>query len=83
MASKDNAASKKIITDLAKGIRDVFKKYSRHNRERGWNTIKSGEGEKQIKKLIVDPNIALSGFERLTFKEWVQSRSNLSENIQK
>lgn len=76
----NNAASKKVITDLAKGIRDVFKKYSKYNRERGWNTITSAEGEKQIRKLITDPNLQLSGFERLNFKEWVaQKESNITE----
>ncbi len=76
----NNAASKKVITDLAKNIQSVFKKYSKFNRERGWKTITSNDGEKQIKRLINDPNIQLSGFERLTFREWImQNHSNITE----
>jgi len=66
----NDSSSKKIISDLAKSIKDVFKKYSKNSRQKGWNVIKSAAGEKQISKFIQDPNYPLSGIERLNFKEW-------------
>lgn len=69
----NDGASKQIITDLAKSIKDVFKKYSKSSRQKGWDIVRKGEGEKQISKFIVDPNYPLSGIQRLNFKEWLDT----------
>jgi hypothetical protein len=67
-----NSSSKKILTDIGKSLKDVFKNYSKYSRQRGWNTITGKEGEIQVKKIILDPNnYPISNFEKLNFKEWL------------
>jgi hypothetical protein len=67
----NESSSKEVIVDLGKSIQNVFKKYSKINRERGWNVIQSSDGRKQIEKIINNPNLSLSGFQKLNFREWL------------
>lgn len=56
---------KDAIMDLAKGIESAFKKYTKSTRERAWEKITSRAGEREIKKILVDPNRQLSIFAKL------------------
>jgi len=53
------------ILDLAKNIQDVFKKYSRQTREKAWEKISTKNGEKEIKKIIIDPKRQINTFGKL------------------
>jgi hypothetical protein len=56
---------KDAIMDLAKGIESVFRKYTKSTRERAWEKITSRDGEREIKKILVNPNRQLSPFAKL------------------
>jgi len=56
---------KDAIMDLAKSIEGVFRKYTRPTRERAWEKITGKDGEKEIKKIMVNPNRQLDMFRKL------------------
>lgn len=56
---------KNAIVDLAKSLESVFKKYSRQTRTKAWNKITSKEGEKEIKKILNDPDRPINTFQKL------------------
>jgi hypothetical protein len=56
---------KDAIMDLARGIESAFRKYTKSTRERAWEKITSKDGEREIKKILVDPNRQLSPFAKL------------------
>jgi hypothetical protein len=56
---------KDAIMDLARGIESTFRKYTKSTRERAWAKITSRDGEREIKKIIVDPNRQLNPFAKL------------------
>ena len=64
------------ILDIASNLTKSFKKYSKSTREKAWKRISSADGEKQIKKILVNPGRQLSTFPQLAFKEWMQIESN-------
>ena len=53
------------IMDLARGIGTVFKKYTRSTREKAWSRITSRAGEKEIDKIMLNPNRQLDIFRKL------------------
>lgn len=53
------------IVDLAKSLESVFKKYSRQTRNKAWNKITSKEGEKEVKKILNDPDRPINTFQKL------------------
>jgi hypothetical protein len=70
---------KDAIMDLARGIESAFKKYTKNTRERAWQKITSRDGEKEIKKILVDPNRQLSPFAKLANqRESSEIKSGLS-----
>lgn len=71
---------KNAIVDLAKGIGNVFKKYSRSTRKRAWERLTSKEGEKEVDKILLDPNRQINTFQKLankneSFSEWLERRN--------
>jgi hypothetical protein len=64
------------ILDIASNLTKSFKKYSKSTREKAWKRITSPDGEKQIKKILVNPERQLNTFPQLAFKEWMQIESN-------
>jgi hypothetical protein len=69
---------KDAIMDLARGIESVFRKYSRSTREKAWTKITGKDGEREIKKIMVDPTRQLSTFAKLvTQKESVAATSSI------
>lgn len=53
------------IMDLARGIESVFRRYTRSTRDKAWEKITSKDGEKEIRKILLDPNRQLSPFGKL------------------
>lgn len=81
-ASKSKDDSKKIDSNLQKAIMDIagnleksFKKFTKNTREKAWKRITSADGEKEIKKILQDPERQLSIFAKLGFKEWLDINS--------
>lgn len=64
------------ILDIASNLTKSFKKYSKSTREKAWKRITSPDGEKQIKKILVNPERQLNTFPQLAFKEWMQIEGN-------
>lgn len=67
---------KNAIVDLAKSLESVFKKYSRQTRNKAWLKITSKEGEKEIKKILNDPDRPINTFQKLateSFKDWIKT----------
>ena len=67
---------KDAIMDLAKEIESVFRRYTRSTRDKAWARITSKDGEREIKKILVDPNRQLSIFGKLAqqnegFRIWL------------
>lgn len=58
--------------DIAKSLKDVFRKYSRDTRETAWKRISSSRGDAEVHKIIVNPNKDLNTFAKLVFKEWLE-----------
>lgn len=72
---------KNAIVDLAKGIGNVFKKYSRATRKRAWERLTSKEGEKEVDKILLDPNRQINTFQKLankneSFSKWMELRES-------
>lgn len=57
------------IMDLARGIESVFRKYTRSTREKAWGKIVGKDGEREIRKIMIDPTRQLSTFGKLVTKE--------------
>lgn len=53
------------IMDLARGIESVFRKYTRSTRDKAWRKITGPDGEREIKKILIDPTRQLSPFGKL------------------
>ncbi len=71
MATQNNP--RRAVLALAKAIRDVFKGLSIQVRRKAWSAITSPQGDKEIRKLIITPNRTLNRFQRLSFREWMDS----------
>lgn len=73
------------IIDMASSLARVFKKYSRSTREKAWGELNKPDGQKEIKKILQNPDRSLNGFPKLAFKEWLcsQSQSSQPPDIQK
>lgn len=56
---------KSAIMDLARGIEAVFRKYTKSTREKAWEKITSRDGEREVKKILNDPNRQLDPFGKL------------------
>lgn len=68
--NKPNSNIKNAIVDFAGNLSKSFKKYTRNTREKAWNVITGKDGEKEVKKLLIDPDRSLNMFSKLNFKEW-------------
>ena len=64
MADK-NSSLKNAIMDIARGLETVFKKYTRSTRNRAWGKMISKEGEKEVARILRDPNLTVSPFGKL------------------
>ena len=62
---KNDTNVKDAIVDIAKSLETVFKKYSKNTREKAWKKITSKDGEKEVKKIIVDPSRPINTFQKL------------------
>ena len=69
--SKSDSNIKNAIVDMASNLSKVFKKYTKNTREKAWDVITNKDGEKEIKKLLIDPSRPLNIFSKLNFKEWL------------
>jgi hypothetical protein len=68
---KVDSGIKSAIVDIADNLSKVFKKYTRHTREKAWKVLLDTEAEKEMKKLLQDPSRSLNMFSKLNFKEWL------------
>jgi hypothetical protein len=76
---KNDTNVKDAIVDIAKSLETVFKKYSKNTREKAWDKLTSKDGEKEIKKILVDPSRPINTFQKLAtqkdesinFKDWL------------
>lgn len=73
---KSDSNIKNAIVDMASNLSKVFKKYTRGTRAKAWDVINGKEGEKEIKKLLLDPDRSLNIFSKLNFKEWLDTKSS-------
>jgi hypothetical protein len=75
--------SKKVDTNLQKAILDIasnlkksFAKYSRSTRDKAWKRITSADGEREIDKILLNPERQLNTFQKLAFKEWMEKKTS-------
>jgi hypothetical protein len=86
--NKNDTNIKNAIVDIAKSLETVFKKYSKSTREKAWDKITSKDGEKEIKKIIVDPNRPINTFQKLAtqkdesckFSKWLELREDSEDS---
>jgi len=84
--NKSDTNIKNAIVDIAKSLETVFKKYSKNTREKAWDKIKSKDGEKEIKKILVDPSRPINTFQKLatqkneSFKNWLELKKQYFED---
>ena len=70
---------KDAIVDLAKGLESVFKNYSRSTRKKAWERLTSRRGEKEVEKILIDPNRQVNTFQKLateSFNDWLKRRDS-------
>ena len=67
--SDKKSSLKDAIMDLAKEIDSVFKKYTRNTRKKAWDKITSRDGQREVEKILVDPNRQLSIFGKLALQK--------------
>lgn len=72
--SKSDSNIKSAIVDIASNLSKVFKKYTKNTREKAWDVLINKEGEKELKKLLIDPSRPLNIFTKLGFKEWLETK---------
>lgn len=80
MENKNKTNLRNAIVDLAKSLENVFKKYSRQTRSKAWKKITSKEGEKEVQKILNDPDRPINTFQKLateSFKVWMESNDKL------
>lgn len=82
-SSKNEKEKQKFDTNIQKAVLDIagsleksFRKFSKNTRDKAWDRITSPDGEKEIKKIIQDPNRQLNTFQKLAFKEWILTQTN-------
>jgi hypothetical protein len=75
MANRQNTNAMRAIVDMAQALAGTFKKYSISTRQKAWKSLSSSKGDKEVAKLIRNPNRSINTFQRLAFKEWVDSDS--------
>jgi len=73
----------KAIIDMASSLARVFRKYSRSNREKAWGELMKPDGQREMKKILQDPDRSLNGFPKLAFKEWLCLQSESSRPVEK
>ena len=60
------------IMDIARSLTGVFKRYSLDTRNTAWRRITSDRGEKEVKKILINPSRQIDTlFPKLQFKEWI------------
>ena len=69
------------IVDFMKALRPVFKKYTRHTREKAWDDLTSKRGEKEVQKILANPDRPLNTFKQLAFKEWMFQESGVITTV--
>lgn len=65
MDSANKTNLRNAIVDLAKSLESVFKKYSRQTRSKAWNRLTSKEGEREVRKILNDPDRPINTFQKL------------------
>ena len=73
--AKQDANTMHAIVDMAHALAGSFKKYSINTRQKAWKSLSSPRGDKEVAKLIRNPNRPINTFQRLAFKEWIESNS--------
>lgn len=68
-----NTSVVNAITDMARSMSGVFKKYSRQTRAKAWHRLSSDKGDKEMDKLALNPKRPISNFRKLQFKEWLKN----------
>jgi hypothetical protein len=72
---------KSAAVDMAKALRDVFKKYSYQSRIVAWGALSRGNGEKSLEQLLLHPAEAqISDFSKLSFRDWIKSSQSKKKN---
>lgn len=79
---KNDTNIKDAIVDIAKSLETVFRKYSKSTREKAWKKITSKDGEREVKKILVDPKRPVNTFQKLAtqknenykFSNWLNIR---------
>lgn len=61
------------IVDMVKALKPVLKKYTRHARTEAWDKLSNKRGNNEMKKILDDPDRPINTFQKLAFKEWIQS----------
>ena len=64
---------RQAILDIAKGLKSVFKDYTRPASKYAWERLTSTKGKAAVNRLIVNPDQPLNKFMKLAFREWLES----------
>ena len=69
--ARSRSNERQAIVDMAAALRSVFKDYIRDTRRRAWRKLTTGQGKKDVEKLLNQPSIPLSRFRKLVFADWL------------
>ena len=73
MAKTSDTSVQNAIVDMAKALSVVYKRYAKPSRTKAWNKLTDTSGQKEMAKLLQDPNRSLNIFRQLQFREWLES----------
>lgn len=67
--------------DMAKALKGVFEKYSFDSRQKAWEALQKGNGRLAMEKLLIHPSGPTTGFNKLSFKEWLNEEEKVQEGF--
>ena len=80
MAQKNNV--KDAVVDIVKSLETVFKKYSRQARTKAWDRLTGKQGDREMRKILNDPDRPVNTFQKLVedegfvgFSKWMESKN--------
>lgn len=65
---------KTAAVEMAKALKEIFKKYSLNSRTIAWDTLTSKKGQEKLRPVLIHPDKPINTIQSLSFKEWAEQR---------
>lgn len=88
MINESNSDPRDAVKDILYSLKNIFGRYTRTARKKGWDAIQTGKGKSQVDKLLNNPSAPIVGSARLlgieesqhskplvSFNEWLRRKN--------